>query len=226
MNFVYVLKPQPDKNAQSEMRWSLRSVEKYHPMATVTVVGGLYEWLKPDTFIKADDPHTSVVLNVTHKNNVMLNSLPNGVYVYMNDDFILLDAHRHETYYYGTLQSRGRVLTWSGRKMRYMGKQYGEDWRCFERHTPHSFSLKHALEAFSNTDPNTEQAFKTLTGNVSNPFRQVELDTDAKINTRVSDWKQATNGKRYLSLGPKSHDRNLHNFLNQLYPNKSRYESD
>ncbi len=226
LNFVYILRKGTERTDQLELRYSLRSVDTFHPDAKVYIVGEMYDWVMPNKFIAVKDLFPHKVQNTAWKAKVMTEELPDGDYVYMNDDFILLQPYRHATHYFGTLASTERITqnTYSGRVFKTLCDIYGPDWLCFDRHTPHSFSIPEARHVMAQTNKGETHAFKTLTGNINNKFPKIEIDYDAKINAPHTNWAKATDGRAFLSLCASSWSKSLHKFLDNKYPNKSRYE--
>lgn len=102
MNFVYACR----SGENEELRYSIRSVKYFYPDSNIWVVGGRPRWYLGNYVEVNQDKnkHTNVL------NNLLAicdsDKIPNG-FVYMNDDFFILDQNNQINFYYdGTLEEK------------------------------------------------------------------------------------------------------------------------
>ncbi len=102
LTFIYPCRPGDNE----ELRYSLRSVEKFYPEADVWVIGGKPDWYVGN-FIKIKQTYDSFA-NVRNSLSMIINNpaIPDDVIV-MNDDFFFLDRLDKFLFYVsGTLKDR------------------------------------------------------------------------------------------------------------------------
>lgn len=102
MNFVYACR----SGENEELRYSIRSVKYFYPDSSIWVVGGKPSWYLGNHIAITQDKnkHTNVLNNLLAICNS--ESIPNG-FVYMNDDFFILDQKNQINFYYdGTLEEK------------------------------------------------------------------------------------------------------------------------
>ena len=225
MNFLYLLRPGRGTD-HLEMRYSLRSVAKHHPNATVYVVGEPYDWMQGVNVLPYKDTYNNKIKNVTAKIKHATEQLPDGNYVYMNDDFILLKPWIHATYYDKTIKDLAEYHkgAWRGRTMEMFCRMYPNDWLSYENHRPHSFRMQDARHIYSHFQKGEQHAFKTLMGNMANPFPKIKSEGDAKYTDGTYDYWKIIDILRCISVSPSSWTGNLKQALDTKFPQKSKYE--
>jgi hypothetical protein len=108
MQLVYVL-GHGSQWADNEIRYSLRSAQRYYPHSSVLVIGQRPTWLQGVQHLQAMDPYADKVQNVIHKLSMAVHA---GVLqeeiTLMNDDFLFLAPVQGAlpTYVRGTLAHR------------------------------------------------------------------------------------------------------------------------
>lgn len=225
MKFLYVLKPGKG-NSQQEMRYSLRSIDKYHPDADVYVVGGAYKWMKGVTLIDYPDNNPDPIVNVSNKLKRATCELPSGTYVYMNDDFILLKPWVHANWYDTTIKelAHNGANEYRRRTMRYFCHIYPGDWLSYENHRPFSFDIAKAATYLNEYEYGSKIAFKTMMGNLDDRFPKFKSPADAKITDPKADYSKLFDILECISISESSWGSNLIVALKSHFPKKSRYE--
>lgn len=108
MDLFYPLGP-GSKWEDNELRYSLRSVQRYMPHTNVVIAGYLPPWITGVGHVPAGDRWSSGVRNTLHKLELAVNSgLLSERFTVLNDDFLLLrdfDADAPTTVW-GTMQQR------------------------------------------------------------------------------------------------------------------------
>jgi hypothetical protein len=100
MNFVYISRG--DEN--QELRYSIRSVEKYFPNSEVWIVGGVPNWYKGKNIYveQSSTKYKNAAENL--KTIVQSDEIPEQ-FILMNDDFFILDTINTIPYYHEGLLS-------------------------------------------------------------------------------------------------------------------------
>lgn len=101
MDFVYICRP--GKN--EELRYSVRSVEKFLPDNNIWVVGGKPEWYKGKYIEVLDTAGKFDNINKCYKTILEENKISDN-FVLMNDDFFLLSSKNNYRYYSGLLKDK------------------------------------------------------------------------------------------------------------------------
>lgn len=228
MNFIYILRPGRGTD-QLEMRYSLRSIDRFHPFSTVYVVGAAYDWMQNYQLVPAGDRYEKKLQNVTAKIKAMTEAdLPDGTYTYMNDDYILLQPRIHVNLYDQTLLQRSRSHRdeWTGRMMAYFCHIYGPEWVSYDNHRPFSFRMADARHIYSGIKRGEQHSFKTLMGNLSDRYPVARSPRDAKVTDPNANYSEIITKLRpdVLSVARPSWGRNLKQALSKEFSNKSRYE--
>jgi len=225
MKFLYILKP-ARAYAEKEMRYSLRSIDKYHPGADVYIVGGSYDWITNVTLLRYPDKYRNGIQNVTAKIKHATEKLPDGTYVYMNDDFILLKPWIHSMWYDRRICDLAKQAgnEWRRATMEMFCNMYPTDWLSYENHRPFSFDMAEARTHYAHIEKGDQHAFKTLMGNTTELFPKFKSETDAKVNNANADFTNYFDILECISISPSTWGKKLTTELERHFPNKSRYE--
>jgi hypothetical protein len=226
--FVYVCK----NGKNEELRYSLRSIEKFYPDATVWVVGGKPDWYIGN-YIKSEQ-NSNRFSNV--KNSLALAckniKIPNDIVV-MNDDFIFvreIDDIKH--YYGGTL--RDKVLQYRKHKAspayvtqlvdlyRFL-KHRGKTMLDFELHVPMPVQKDLLIQVLGD-----EVMWRSNYGNRFVSEDTLEQIEDVKVyeegNLQFKSYDYASKRYPFLSTQDTSFDTVYNNLLKDLFPEPSKYE--
>jgi hypothetical protein len=242
MDLVYILGTGSRWNNR-EIRYSLRSVEKYlQGFDRVWVVGERPDFLKNIIHVPCSDPTDRHEFNIMRKIETFC-QLREGSerFFFINDDHFLLEhaqcngypfyskggimdsaLKRDEDRYFHALQNTYHALA-----------ERGLTTFNFDVHTPIVYDKKKFIEVMNLYDwRNNEYVIKSLYCNTLK-IKPVEI-TDCKINARdtLKGIIEKTTGKTVFTIGdiairhPHRHlyKPKVHLFLQQRYPNKSKYE--
>lgn len=97
-NFVWILKDNSDNNM--EIKYSIRSVLKYHPNATITIIGGKPNWYLGNHHYIADKnkcPYVNAWEKIEYACTLF------DTFIYMDDDFYLMQPFEQKHYYNKTM---------------------------------------------------------------------------------------------------------------------------
>jgi len=105
IDLVYIL-GKGSRWSDNEIRYSLRSVEKYFKCGNVFVIGERPEWMTGVIHIKAEDKNSNKLLNALEKYRIACTDKRiSRKFILMNDDFFFLrEVDKIENYSRGTIQ--------------------------------------------------------------------------------------------------------------------------
>ena len=106
MNFVWLL-GSGSNFEDEEIRYSIRSVLKYHPDSTITIVGELPKFYSGDHYYYPDETNNPYV-NVWKKMEYTCTLFDE--WICMNDDFYLLEPFKPKHYYYKDIRRHTRTV--------------------------------------------------------------------------------------------------------------------
>lgn len=130
MNFVWILGSASKTN--DEIRYSIRSVLKYHPNSTVTIIGEKPEWYLGEHYYIPDNSSAFV-----NKWNKMIKACSfYDYFIQMDDDFYLLEPYRPRFYYNGLLKERRITPNSNYGKMVLDSLDWAKDEKNYLLHTP------------------------------------------------------------------------------------------
>ena len=221
MDVVIPLRDRPSSFGDLELRFALRSIEKYFPVRDVWCVGIPREWLsvnwieQPDSIGSYDTRHESVRQKILR---ACENPFISDPFALWNDDiFLLKPIEEIPDYYDGTIQDRLKDTT-SGYAERMRKTIPYSDGRNYEVHTPvmidKNVFKRVSKEGMLNRNPHCSLSKR----------KKVQIE-DPKLYNHNShlnfhEWKQ---GKTMFSTT----DFSFHYILpkmNQMYPEPSRWE--
>lgn len=230
----------------NEMRYSLRSVEKHlKNVGNVFSIGHCPDLTKGITHISFPDlPNPNINKAVNIKNKIMAAVNDERIsddFLVFSDDYFLnkdFDADAYPYFQRGTLEEGMKPLGSIDLYRRVYGntievlKKHGLSTKHFNVHAPIIYNKEKAKQAFEIADWNTQLGFmsKSLYCNFLNI--EGELQQDCKIYK----WMEEIELKKFIEGAPffSISDRGLFrgrvlwtpvvNLLDELYPNKSRWE--
>lgn len=231
MDLVFVL-GKGSKWNNTEIRYSIRSAEKFLSYENIFVVGECPKWLDV-THIPAIDPYPlNKERNIFHK---ILTACDDprisDDFIFMNDDhFILQEQKELPNYAAGTLEGylkNKRVTTYSisVNNTMFALKKNKLPTTFFDVHCPIVYNKQGIQELRKyNWGIRGGYVIKSLYGN-THKLQGVEM-TDLKLKTPTDEEaiKQRIAGRNVFSIADTAINTNLLNVLNELYPYKSKYE--
>lgn len=202
----------------TELRYSLRSVEKHLPNMEVAIVGSrLPEWITNITHINLPDIPGRKQLSIRRK--ILAGLEYSGEIFFINDDHFLLkqaDPKNYPYYYSGYLPT-GET---GGKLLMEQLKAQGRPIKHFDMHTPIRYerSKFKELEVFGG-----DCIIKSMYCN----YHEIEGEEmpDLKINKKTDEnlIREKLKNVKVFSTGPAGLQSCLP-ILEELYPTKSRFE--
>lgn len=214
MNFVWILGSGSNFDNE-EIRYSIRSVLKFHPDANVTIVGELPAFYTGEHYYVPDDTG-NVYLNTWNKCLKACELFDE--WIVMNDDFYLLQPFVKAHYYSGTIKEHKRNL---GNE--HFGRLINQTYKVFPNakkwttHTPIPILSEEFLRLTKEyRDDDNVISWKTMYCELNESYPKIKMK-DAKVRGTFKNINQP-----YLSIS-NNFGRNREWFENQ-YPVKSIYE--
>jgi hypothetical protein len=235
IDFVYILRTEQRFNRGEEIKFSLRSVEKYCNYGNIFIVGGMPNFLSQRNIkhIKADDPFQNKLLNA--KNKILLacqNEKISDNFVLMNDDFFFLKETKEiKNYSIGTLgrmkdthKTKGGYYFKAINKTieRLIEKGIGEP-TSFEAHYPTIINKKKFIEIMNQFPKEEPLLFRSIYHNLIGT--EGITTKDFKIYS-ASDFIKKKD-KEFISTddGP-AKEEYFQEWIKELFPIKSKYEKE
>lgn len=216
MKIFYPLQAQHD---YTELRFSLRSVEKYLPKSEIIIVGdSLPDWITGVTQIEVKDIPGKKQLTIRKK--ILAGLAYSKEVFFLNDDYFFIQPVHPEIfpfYFFGNVRESGES---GARPLKEQLEAKGKDIKHFDIHAPIIYEREkfRALEVFT-----SECIIKSMYAN----FHEVAgvPMPDTKINSQHSTLgvRERIKGKIVFSTGP-SGLKFVLPVLQELFPKKSRYE--
>lgn len=214
MKIVYPLTSQVD---HSELKYSLRSLEKYVSFDEVIIVGEhVPEWLTSVTWIKLPDVVGQKQLSIRRK--ILMALKYADEFLFLNDDVYFLQLTTEFPYYWhGMLRKYSEPGT---RQVETRLKQLGSTLKLFDGHYPliYDQAFKRISEEFD-----SGCIIKSMYCNALDIEGVFAPDCKIQRNMRVSEIKDFVKDKHCLSTGLIGLQNALI-FLQELFPNKSKFE--
>jgi hypothetical protein len=235
IDFVYILRSDQRFNRGEEIKYSLRSVEKYCNPSNIFIVGGVPDFIsqRKIILIKADDPYQNKLLNA--KNKIMLackNERVSDNFVLMNDDFFFLrPVNEIKNYSLGTIlkmaethKTKGGYYFKAINKTIERLKESGMDEPVsFEAHYPTVINKKKFLETISQFDINEPLLFRSIYHNLIGT--KGVLTKDFKIYS-ASNFLKKREGEFISTDDGPAREEYFKNWIQKKFPAKSRYEKE
>lgn len=199
-----------------ELRYALRSIEKHLPETEIIIVGHKPNWITNITHI----PFTET----SHKQANIRAKILRALEIYQavlftNDDIFLLQDCESVPYYYSGELSQ--VSEKGAKPLLTQLKAQNLPLKHFDIHFPISYDqrFKEAINHF------TDDCI--IKSSYCNYLRIEGVETtDLKINSHLQPKtiKESIKGRVCFSVGDWGFDLNMIDVLNELFPNKSKYE--
>ena len=211
MTICYPLKSQSD---YSELRYSLRSIERFYRGNEVVIIGSkLPDWIDNVTWIRVEDIPNRKQLTIKYK---ILASLEYTDEIYfMNDDVFLLEPPTFKYYYHGDLASVGES---GARPLLKQLQSFGKTTKNFDGHYPLVYrkDFKKVLDNFAH-DVIVKSAYCNYLG------IEGELIPDNKIISKKTDVRQFMQDRNSISTGVTSWGI-VQPVMQEIFKQKSMYE--
>ena len=208
-----------------ELRFSLRSVEKHlKGFNRVFIVGRKPHWLNTNevVYIRKEDTgrkHESIYLKI-------MASVSAGIsdpFQFWNDDhFLLQDLNVEDLpYYYDNT-----IEYWAGKaqgkyKASCLNTKPG---KYFDVHTPIIYTHEGLKEAFKDIDWKKDPLIKSTFAHWLGVEGEEINDIKIQGNFKADQIKAIIHKKMFFSIGPYALYHEMRKVLDELYPNKSKYE--
>lgn len=213
---IKVMYPLSEQADYTELKYSLRSIDKYFPGKEVIIVGhNLPEWITGVTQIHVKDIPGRKQLNIRIK---ILAALEYSKEIFFLSDDVYLLKEAEQKYYFDRLLSN--IGEGGAKPLSDQLKALNKPTNCWDVHCPIIYERNkfRALEVFTG-----ECIIKSMYSN----FHEIcgEYMPDFKVNRKMSveDIKLAISDRPYFSTGPSGLIYCLP-VLNELFPLKSKYE--
>ena len=211
MTIAYPLKSQSD---YSELRYSLRSIERFYRGNEVVIIGSkLPDWINNVTWIRVEDIPNRKQLTIKYKILAAL-EYTDEIY-FMNDDVFLLEPPTFKYYYHGDLASVGES---GARPLLKQLQSFGKTTKNFDGHYPLVYrrDFKLILEKFAH-DVIVKSAYCNYLG------VEGELIPDNKIISKKTDVRQFMQDRNSISTGVTSWGI-VQPVVAEVFKQKSMYE--
>ncbi len=192
MTIAYPLKSQSD---YSELKYSLRSIERFYRGNEVVIIGSkLPDWIDNVTWIKVEDIPNRKQLTIKYKILAAL-EYTDEIY-FMNDDVFLLEPPTFKYYYHDDLASVGES---GARPLLQQLKAMGKPTKNFDGHynLVYRKDFKNVMDNFAH-DVIVKSAYCNYLG------IEGELKPDNKIISKKTDVKAFIQDRNSISTGTNS----------------------
>jgi hypothetical protein len=213
----------------NELRYSLRSIEAYLKGfdGKVIIVGQKPKWLKNVHFIALDDVPGRKNFSIFQKIVNSLDSVEGDDFIFWNDDhFLLKPLHIKDFKFWYDQDCHYYAHKATGlykKAITNTNNLPGKNNYYTDIHTPIIYN-KHRFAKLLQLPWKQEFVIKSAyTKMEDGPFESMK---DLKLSMRydLNQWIGLTHNKLFFSIGSYAVDYNFKIFMNQLYPNKSKYE--
>ena len=211
MTIAYPLKSQSD---YSELRYSLRSIERFYRGNEVVIIGSkLPDWIDNVTWIRVEDIPNRKQLTIKYKILAAL-EYTDEIYL-MNDDVFLLEPPTFKYYYHGDLASVGES---GARPLLKQLQSFGKTTKNFDGHynLVYRKDFKNVMEHFAH-DVIVKSAYCNYLG------IEGELIPDNKIISKKTDVKAFMQDRNSISTGVSSWGI-VQPVIAEIFKGKSMYE--
>jgi len=207
------------KTDNQDLRFALRSIDKYVPDNYVVLIGDKPEWYKGAAYPYPDKGPKEI--NIIRKVLYACELFP--IFVFTNDDIFWLRGGDIPAYHEGTLREKQVSITNQyRRKIEATAKVIGWDALFYDSHAPMWVRAKSYIQAYK--DVRTEVLSKSLHGHIAavNPQRWVDLKINQPL--RLHEIEAKLQGRQFFSVGDKGMNFDMGVYLQSLFPEKSQYE--
>lgn len=235
MDIVYIL-GSGSRWHNNEIRFSLRSVEKYFKFRNIVIIGELPEWAQNVIHIPVEDVFKNKLQNARTKYLTACNdSRISKNFILMNDDFFFLKTmntipyycrgsinkqiEKHQThngYYFESLKRT---------KQRLISIGFEEEIMDYEVHAPIIFNKEKMKNVISVIDGNNICLLRTCYGNLQNVTP--ELVSDFKCGDVRNFHRQLREKREFLSISDSMVVCDeFRKWIWEKFPEPSKYEED
>lgn len=208
-----------------ELRYCLRSIEKYIEDPEVIIIGAKPEWIKDVDYIFYKDNPTYCLKerNIFEKIIIVKED-----FFFFNDDHILLEPFDKNTYHYsGTLSSRIKEFKPSNdcrKTVENTLELYG-DIKNYYRHCP-MFLQRNLLDPLTQLDWNKPWGYclKSIYCHLNNIEGNEYNDLKIRDTSTAQSITETIEGRPYFSTDNGSYSNGMVSVLKKLFPGKSKFE--
>lgn len=221
MTFIYILGDGSSFN-NSEIRYSIRSVVKYHPDARIVIVGEKPKWYTGEHHYIADE-HDCPYVNQWKK--LEFASTLSDEFIYMDDDFYLLEAFVKRFYTNMMLKSKYlAVFNLSGKWRDVVVSTYDAlgDVPSYMLHAPLPIKSKQFLSIASSYKSRYQAPSYVPRQIYCHHSRAYKVISKKDLKIRGRFKPERLEGEPFFSIGERF-DRQEH-ILDAMYPDASPYE--
>lgn len=222
----------------NEMRYSLRSIEKYlKGYDNVFIVGECPDWTTNVIHLPCPDVRKRKELSIMRKiMTACTHQYVSDDFVFFNDDHFVLrpiDTKDIKYWYNSTLDERSMYAEGPNmRKIENTIEIMPDESNFFDIHVPMIYNKEEFRRVMEDPDIKWEEKdylVKTLYSNMSilpAVTHNTEFMSDCKISTILGYdvLKERIKERYFFSIGPKGVRADLKRLMNELYPDKSKYE--
>lgn len=235
MDIVYIL-GKGSRWHNNEIRFSLRSLEKYFNFGKVFIVGEMPEWMQGVTNIPCDDKFKNKLQNARAKYLTAANcSQISNNFILMNDDFFFLKEVKEIPYYsrgtsYGAIenhQTKGGYYyeALKRTKARIEGTGFTDEVMDFEIHAPIIFNKEKLKNVMAVIGDEHICLLRTCYGNLMGVEHKI-VD-DFKVAETKQFYKELRKGREFLSTTDSMVvSDEFRKWIWEKYPEPSKYEMD
>lgn len=210
-----------------ELRYAIRSIVKhFKPLTGVLLIGDKPEWYCGDHIPMADIMWPDQPGRIWKERSMQLKiaACPDEAFLYSNNDYFALQDFTITPYYYDVtcreMAQKHIVTTYKD-----MYEQCNPDWKNFDVHTPLIMMRDKFHQSFQDMiSKDCQWPIKTT---YAHDFEGTYL-TDIKIRNShtVEELVWKTKDRPFFSTHESAINDDFIYFLSNLYPDKSKYESD
>lgn len=230
----------------NEMRYSLRSVEKHlSDVGKIFSIGHCPDFVKNIIHISIADKVNPNLTKAENINNKIMAAIGDervsDPFLVFSDDYFLNKSYSADSYPYfhrGPLLEGANKLSMTDLYKRVYGNTMGVliknnlPQKHFNVHAPIIYDKANAKQAFALADWNTQLGFMSKSLYCNFMKIEGEFQNDCKISTNmgIDEMRKLVDGKPFFSISDRALFRGrmlyspLVKLLNELYPNKSRWE--
>lgn len=209
-----------------ELRYTIRSMVKHFiPLSGVLLVGDKPEWFCGDHIPLADIMYPDQPARIWKERSIQLKILavPDEVFLYANDDFFALQDFKTVPYYYD-MECREILRTYAVASYKDMYEQCSPHWKNFDVHAPMIMMRDKFHQAYQEMiEADSQWPIKTTYAHTFVGTRYADMKIRGAHTTDELNF--LTKDRPFFSTHNSTINDDLINFLDNLYPNKSIYES-
>lgn len=228
-DIVIPLKDQPSRWQDNELRYALRSIEKYLTgHGNIYIIGKKRTWLNNVTFIECKDEGAKADRIFNKILKAAKDERVSDPFLYMNDDHYLLkplDIKEIKYWKYGTMRdvankAQGNYLKRVLRCDRFF-RLKGWQTTNFDIHVPILFE-KEKFKSLEQDDYIIKSHYCNKFGIEGEDMEDI-LFHSPKKKQEIYDRIE---GRLFMSVNDSGLNETMKGFLNELYPQQSNYESN